>query len=210
MKSICSPSARKPIFAAWKGAGFPSRGSNRNNARPPCSRPGRAGNLPMADLAGTPAVPNPSGPREFAAAIIVNRSGELLLLRRSTSSMRWPGKWGIAGGGMEAGETSEQGLRRELREELGEDIRMRTLARTRYLESHWRVRRLHSSLAHAVGRWNHPAQRGAYRVCLGGPGRLCPPGRDARSRRGFDPFRDLARTCGTARLTIFSLREGKR
>jgi 8-oxo-dGTP diphosphatase len=68
-----------------------------------------------------------SGPREFAAAIIVNAADELLLLRRSPGTLRWPGMWGIAGGGMEAGETPEQGLRRELREELGADFRMRTL-----------------------------------------------------------------------------------
>jgi 8-oxo-dGTP diphosphatase len=67
------------------------------------------------------------GPREFAAAIIVNQAGELLLLRRSPATMRWPGKWGIAGGGVEAGETPEQSLVRELQEELGSDIRLRNL-----------------------------------------------------------------------------------
>lgn len=67
------------------------------------------------------------GPREFAAAIIVNRADELLLLRRSPLTLRWPGTWGIAGGGMEDGETPEQALRRELREELGLDFRMRAL-----------------------------------------------------------------------------------
>src|SRR4051812_39719192 len=81
----------------------------------------------MTESTGRGAIPNPSGPREFAAAIIVNRADELLLLRRSPSTLRWPGKWGIAGGGMEAGETPEQGLRRELLEELGSDIRLRTL-----------------------------------------------------------------------------------
>jgi 8-oxo-dGTP pyrophosphatase MutT (NUDIX family) len=67
------------------------------------------------------------GPREFAAAIIVNEAGELLLLRRSPDTLRWPGRWGIAGGGVEAGETPEQALIRELREELGSDIRLRNL-----------------------------------------------------------------------------------
>lgn len=68
-----------------------------------------------------------TGPREFAAAIIVNQADELLLLRRSPSTLRWPGRWGIAGGGMEAGETPDQALHRELREELGEAYRMRAL-----------------------------------------------------------------------------------
>ncbi|HKP97642.1 MAG TPA: NUDIX domain-containing protein [Fibrobacteria bacterium] len=81
----------------------------------------------MDEASGTVPVSDPGGPREFAAALIVDRAGALLLLRRSPSTLRWPGKWGIAGGGVEAGETPEQGLRRELLEELGADIRLRIL-----------------------------------------------------------------------------------
>ena len=47
-------------------------------------------------------------PREFAAALIFNAAGEMLLLRRSPRARRWPGCWGIAGGGVEAGETPRQ------------------------------------------------------------------------------------------------------
>jgi 8-oxo-dGTP pyrophosphatase MutT (NUDIX family) len=64
-------------------------------------------------------------PREFAAALIFNAAGEMLLLRRSPRARRWPGCWGIAGGGVEAGETPRQALRRELREELGRNVRLR-------------------------------------------------------------------------------------
>ncbi|MDB5049767.1 MAG: GDP-mannose mannosyl hydrolase [Fibrobacteres bacterium] len=80
----------------------------------------------MAEDLRSPGIPDPSGPREFAAAIIVNEADEILLLRRSPGTLRWPGKWGIAGGGVEAGETPEQGLTRELLEELGPDIRLVT------------------------------------------------------------------------------------
>lgn len=66
-----------------------------------------------------------TGPSEFAAALILNEADELLLLRRSPKVARWPGMWGIAGGGLEAGETPAAGLRRELREELGRDVRLR-------------------------------------------------------------------------------------
>lgn len=66
-----------------------------------------------------------AGPREFAAVLILNDADELLLLKRSQSVHRWPGRWGIAGGGMEPGESPAQGLRRELREELGRDVRIR-------------------------------------------------------------------------------------
>ena len=82
----------------------------------------------MAEPDGTaPARDGGSGPREFAAAIIVNAADQLLLLRRSPRTLRWPGKWGIAGGGMEAGEIPEQALWRELGEELGQDFRLRML-----------------------------------------------------------------------------------
>jgi 8-oxo-dGTP pyrophosphatase MutT (NUDIX family) len=82
----------------------------------------------MDEKDGTASGAEGSGhPREFAAAIIVNDADEILLLRRSPSTLRWPGMWGIAGGGLEAGETPEQGLRRELLEELGPDVSMRTL-----------------------------------------------------------------------------------
>lgn len=72
----------------------------------------------------------PSGgehPREFAAALIFNAAGEMLLLKRAPYLTRWPGRWGIAGGGVEAGETPRQALRRELQEELGRDVRLRML-----------------------------------------------------------------------------------
>lgn len=64
-------------------------------------------------------------PREFAAALIFNAAGEMLLLKRAPHLARWPGRWGIAGGGVEPGETPERALRRELREELGRDVRLR-------------------------------------------------------------------------------------
>lgn len=70
----------------------------------------------------------PEGPREFAAAVILDAAGKLLLLRRAPTTKRWPGKWGLAGGGVEAGETPEEGLRRELLEELGPDIRLQRIA----------------------------------------------------------------------------------
>lgn len=66
-------------------------------------------------------------PAEFAAALIFNAAGEMLLLERAPDLARWPGRWGIAGGGVEPGETPRQALRRELREELGRDVRLRML-----------------------------------------------------------------------------------
>ena len=67
----------------------------------------------------------PEHPREFAAALIFDGQGKMLLLKRAPYLSRWPKRWGIAGGGVEAGETPRQALRRELREELGRDVRLR-------------------------------------------------------------------------------------
>ncbi len=52
-----------------------------------------------------------------ACALILSERG-VLLGRRSADRRRAPEKWDVFGGHVEAGETLEQALRRELREEL--------------------------------------------------------------------------------------------
>jgi len=49
------------------------------------------------------------------------RGGRLLLTRRARAP--YAGTWDVPGGFLESGETPEQGLRRELREELGVGVR---------------------------------------------------------------------------------------
>jgi ADP-ribose pyrophosphatase YjhB (NUDIX family) len=56
-----------------------------------------------------------------AANGLIVRAGRLLLGRRARPP--YPGMWDIPGGFLESGETPEQGLRRELREELGATVR---------------------------------------------------------------------------------------
>ena len=57
----------------------------------------------------------------LASCAVVTRGGRVLLARRANPP--YAGLWDLPGGFLEAGETPEQALRRELREELGVKIR---------------------------------------------------------------------------------------
>lgn len=58
---------------------------------------------------------------EVAAAIIENEHGQILIARRKKGKAQ-EGMWEFPGGKIEAGETAEQCLIRELREEMSIDI----------------------------------------------------------------------------------------
>ena len=60
--------------------------------------------------------------RTIVVGLVRNRRGDLLLCRMSPDRGVFPGQWGLPGGGIEPGETMEQALRREMREELGVEI----------------------------------------------------------------------------------------
>jgi len=65
----------------------------------------------------------PLGLGDAASAIVlVDGAGYLMQLRDSRPDIWYPGHWGLFGGALDPGETPEQALARELREELELDV----------------------------------------------------------------------------------------
>ena len=62
--------------------------------------------------------------KEIAAIILENDAGEFLLyLRDNKPGIPFPGYWDLIGGHVEEGETPEEALVREVREELGIELK---------------------------------------------------------------------------------------
>jgi nucleoside triphosphatase len=57
--------------------------------------------------------------RIIVVGLVWNQNGELLFCKMPEDRGVFPGQWGFPGGGIEPNEMMEDGLRRELREELG-------------------------------------------------------------------------------------------
>ena len=61
--------------------------------------------------------------RTIVVPIIKDDLGRVLLCRMAAHRGVFPGQWGLPGGGVEPGETIKQALAREIREELGVELR---------------------------------------------------------------------------------------
>ncbi|MCR5608325.1 MAG: NUDIX domain-containing protein [Lachnospiraceae bacterium] len=55
-------------------------------------------------------------------AIVCNKEGNYLITRRSKTKGYAPGAWEISGGAVQAGEKSEDAIKREIKEETGVDV----------------------------------------------------------------------------------------
>ncbi|MFM2450185.1 MAG: hypothetical protein RIS44_2635 [Pseudomonadota bacterium] len=79
-------------------------------------------------------------PVEVAVGVLIDREGQFLLTSRPQGKV-YEGYWEFPGGKLEAGETVEQALRRELQEELGITIACATLWKVEVMDyPHARVR----------------------------------------------------------------------
>jgi len=106
-----------------------------------------------------------------AVAVIRDASGRVLVAQRQ-SHQHLAGLWEFPGGKLEAGESLADGMRREIREELGIEVdALAPLLRVEHtypektvLLDVWRVLRWHGSVPHAQGaegqalRWLHPGE----------------------------------------------------
>ena len=79
----------------------------------------RAGTGPADEVTAAP----PAPARVVVVGVVRNDRDEYLVCRMPEHRGVFPGEWGLPGGGVEAGETLEQALRREIREELGLAVR---------------------------------------------------------------------------------------
>jgi nucleoside triphosphatase len=57
--------------------------------------------------------------RLIVVGVVQNAQDEYLICKMPAWRGVFPGQWGLPGGGIEAGETAEAALRRELQEEIG-------------------------------------------------------------------------------------------
>ena len=61
------------------------------------------------------------------AVIIENEKGEYLIQKRAATKKQAPNKWGLTAGHVDAGETYENAIIREIKEEIGMDVKLEDL-----------------------------------------------------------------------------------
>jgi A/G-specific adenine glycosylase len=104
--------------------------------------------------------PKPAAPHHTVTAAVIEREGKYLLARRPQEGLLG-GLWEFPGGKVEAGETLEAALRREMREELGAAVRVGApFGVYRHAYTHFRFT-LHAFLCTLNGDEPRPLEAGA-------------------------------------------------
>jgi tRNA dimethylallyltransferase len=125
--------------------------------------------------------PNWTWRKELAIAAIRNESGQLLLLQRSHQETWGAGQWGLPGGHLSPEEQPADAMKREIREELGEDFEVQwemalPPVRDTFYSGHLRVHlfrglALNSTIRlneeHDAWAWVSPSDYPAYPVVTG-------------------------------------------
>lgn len=87
-------------------------------------RPGAEAEVDRAARVGDPDLRLPDGRRLVAGAVLLHPDGRVLMqLRDDKPGIESPGMWSLFGGGLDVGETPEQGMAREVIEETGYRVR---------------------------------------------------------------------------------------
>ena len=67
---------------------------------------------------------------------LIQNDGAYLLCKMADDRGVFPGQWALSGGGVEPGERIEEALRREIREELGEQLLLTEITPWTFSDSH--------------------------------------------------------------------------
>lgn len=62
--------------------------------------------------------------QEITACVFLHKDGKALVAKRAATKKFLPGKWELLGGHIEFGETIEEGLKREIREEIHIEVEL--------------------------------------------------------------------------------------
>jgi len=83
-----------------------------------CGTPGKGKKWGVTKESDNPLNENET-PKKEVALLMVVKDNKILLFKRSETDESNPGKWAMVGGGVDPGETPEQALTREVKEEAG-------------------------------------------------------------------------------------------
>ncbi len=84
---------------------------------------------PLGETIGRQEKTSPGTYTLMVHGLLINDSGQVLSQKRVETKANWPGKWDLScSGAVKAGETSQEALSREFKEELGLDLNLKTTA----------------------------------------------------------------------------------